>query len=231
MNKTLRHILLKGREQFLNARNALWSTERIFETIYNRGGWGHPETVSGSGSTLENTKNITALIPFIIQENKITSMLDIPCGDFNWMKAVDLAGVRYYGADIVKGLIERNKKLYSHPNRTFFAADITIDKFPSVELILCRDCLVHLSYHNIIRALKNIYRSGAVYFLTTTFPDHENTNIVTGNWRPLDLQKEPFNFPEPAKIYSEGCWAEDGMLSDKALALWRIKDFPKEFCS
>ena len=35
-------------------------------------------------------------------------MLDIPCGDFYWMKEVDLKDIEYIGADIVDELIKKN---------------------------------------------------------------------------------------------------------------------------
>jgi len=46
--------------------------------------------------------------------------------------------------------------------------------------------------------LRNIRRSGSAYLLVTTFPDRkENVDIITGNWRPLNMEKPPFNFPRP----------------------------------
>jgi hypothetical protein len=38
-------------------------------------------------------------------------LLDIPCGDFNWMKLLNL-GVDYIGADIVGELIAENRRRF-----------------------------------------------------------------------------------------------------------------------
>jgi hypothetical protein len=38
-------------------------------------------------------------------------MLDAPCGDFNWMKEVDLSAVHYTGGDIVEPLVNSNHLL------------------------------------------------------------------------------------------------------------------------
>jgi hypothetical protein len=59
--------------------------------------------------------------------------------------------------------------------------------------------------------------------LTTTYPDllQTNKNIITGDWRPLDLQKAPFNFPNPIKIANENCTSD---LREKSLGLWKISD-------
>jgi hypothetical protein len=89
------------------------------------------------------------------------------------------------------------------------------------DLILCRDCLVHLSFTNIRHAFKNIVRSGASFLLTTTFPDHdENEDIEDGDWRLLNLEKPPFSFPAPIATFKEGCDEEGGAFADKSLALW-----------
>lgn len=194
--------------------------------MYNKRGWGNAETVSGTGSTIRSTKKIVQLLPTIFDEYKIQSVLDIPCGDFNWMKAVNMVGIQYYGADIVDGLIQRNKKLYERNSRTFFVADITASVLPEVDFILCRDCLVHLSYKKIFSTLRNIRNSPIKYLLTTTFTNHSNVDIITGNWRPLNLEAPPFNFPKPIAVFYEGN-NENEENADKALALWSIEDIPR----
>jgi hypothetical protein len=46
-----------------------------------------------------------------------------------------------------------------------------MDALPPCGAILCRDCLVHLSFGNIERAVANFRRSGAVWLIATTFPE------------------------------------------------------------
>jgi hypothetical protein len=41
--------------------------------------------------------------------------------------------------------------------------DLTGDPLPRVDVVLCRDCLVHLSFQNIFRAFANLRRSGSRY--------------------------------------------------------------------
>jgi hypothetical protein len=97
-----------------------------------------------------------------------------------------------------------------------------------VDLILCRDCLVHLSLADIDAALKNIARSGSTYLAATTFPGRGvNPDIKTGGWRPLDLQAHPFYFPEPLAIINEQCTEAAGLYADKSLAVWRVIDLPQ----
>ena len=62
--------------------------------------------------------------------------------------------------------------------------------------------------------------------LVTTFQEHRcNEDIVTGGWRPLNLQKPPFSFPAPLWTIWDGSRA-DGTYPDKALALYRVQDLP-----
>jgi 2-polyprenyl-3-methyl-5-hydroxy-6-metoxy-1,4-benzoquinol methylase len=227
MNKYLKYILKKGRSTLIDTANRLKSHKTIFEDIHKNGGWRNDESVSGSGSMLRNAKNIVELLPIIFQQYNIRTVLDIPCGDFNWMKQVRLDEVKYIGCDIVGKLVENNQRKHSDKQLSFFVADITEDVLPRVDLILCRDCLVHFSNKDVLRALRNVIKSGSSFLLVTTFPDHENRDIVTGNWRPLNLQSPPFNLPEPVRIFFEGCDEVDGQYKDKALALWNINTLKK----
>ena len=86
--------------------------KKIFTEIKNTNGWGGTESISGPGSNLNMTSSVRLNLNKIIEKYKIKSILDIPCGDFNWMREVDLSNLVYYGADIVDSLIEENIKKY-----------------------------------------------------------------------------------------------------------------------
>lgn len=224
MIKFLRSYYWKLRIKLQDLQNSMRSRKAVFENIYATDGWGNKESKSGSGSTLASTQKIIGYLPLVFEQYAIKTFLDIPCGDFNWMKEVAFGEVHYVGADIVDGLIEEDNKRYASPTRSFVVADLAADVLPKADLIFCRDCLVHLSYEDIYKALQNIRNSGATYLLTTTFSDHNNIDIVTGNWRPVNLQGPPFNLPEPIEIMEEDCSESEGQYNDKALALWYVKD-------
>lgn len=143
------------------------SVEEKFTEIYENNLWCSPESVSGGGSEMQNTKVIRKELPVLIQKFNIQSILDIPCGDYNWMKSVDLGNAFYIGADIVQPLVKRNKELYN--NIDFRLLDLTKDILPKVDLIFVRDCLGHLSNDNVLLALKNCKESGSKYLLATSF--------------------------------------------------------------
>jgi hypothetical protein len=56
-----------------------------------------------------------------------------------------LSGVQYIGADVVPSLIASNREQFTRPGVHFIIADLTKDPPPRADLVLCRDCLVHLS--------------------------------------------------------------------------------------
>lgn len=231
MMKTLRTLIRKipGTvflyRKFIAWRYLFLSEEEIFTRFYKKNHWGSADSRSGPGSDLSQTRVLISTLPVIFREFNISSMLDIPCGDFFWMKEVDLKGIAYHGADIVAPLIDENKRLYHDKNLHFSKLNLLTDNLPPVSLIFCRDCLVHFSYKDIQTALRNMIQSNSEYLLTTTFDSRtQNSDIITGEWRPLNLQAPPFGFPAPLFLLDEQCTEGDGIYTDKKMGLWRISD-------
>jgi len=177
----------------------------IFTDIFKRREWGGEESASGTGSTQNQTAGLRAKPPEFLRDLAVDSLLDAPCGDYFWMRLIDLPIKRYMGIDIVPALIESNCNLYSTDRTSFRCVDLILDSLPPADFILCRDYLVHFSYRNIWAAFRNFKASGAKYLATTTFPSHTlNTDCFAGHWRPLNLQCAPFFLPEPDHLMIEG---------------------------
>jgi hypothetical protein len=205
------------------------SLQDRFARIYQTNMWFDAESRSGTGSSLDATARLRVSLPPLLRRLNVRRLLDVPCGDFNWMSHVDLSGIDYIGGDIVEPIIEANRERYESPTRKFLTLDVISGPLPWVDVILCRDCLVHLSFANIIAAVRTMKASGAQYLLTTTFPDRQaNVDIVDGDWRPLNLEVSPFLFPAPQSVIVEDCTEEGGAYADKALAVWRLSDLPTE---
>lgn len=203
----------------------------IFAKIWTGNYWGDAESRSGTGSNLRETEHIRQALADLLESLHVRSVLDLPCGDFHWMREVPLpAGATYVGGDIVEQLVERNRSKYGSENRDFRTMDLMRDPLPAADLILCRDALVHFSFADIRAAVFNLKLSGAEYLLTTHFAgNRKNSDIVTGQWRPLNLTQAPFYFPPPLLTIDEQCSERDGEYRDKCLALWRLKDLPEKF--
>ena len=198
-----------------------------FTYIYDTNVWG-ADSRSGIGSALDATARLRAALPPLLRELNARVLLDVPCGDFGWLSKTDLEIGEYIGADIVAAIVEQNRNRYGDdPRRRFVQRDITKDDLPRADVVLCRDCLVHLSNDDVFRAFRNLDRTGSRYVLTTTFVDLEgNSDIASGDWRPLNLRKAPFNLPTPLAVILEDCTEEGGAYADKALALWEIGALP-----
>jgi hypothetical protein len=102
---------------------------------------------------------------------------------------------------------------------------------PKVDLIICRDMLAHLTNEQIFKVLSNFKASGAKYILATTnLMSTENGTIdKAGDWRKLNLELPPFNFPRPLALIQEDVPFE--WERGKYLALWFMQDIPAAILS
>jgi SAM-dependent methyltransferase len=198
-----------------------------FTRHYERRGWLEPETVSGRGSTMRRTETLRRELPALFAELGVRSVLDAGCGDFHWFAALDVELDSYVGIEVVPALVAANERAHAGPRRRFLAADLIDDALPRADLVLCRDCLVHLKNRQVQAALENLRRSGATWLLATTFTgDHPNADVALGGWRPLNLERPPFALGPPSRLLWEGETVEDPRFRDKSLGLWRLQQPP-----
>jgi hypothetical protein len=196
-----------------------------FKAIYDTGVWkvGKEEIPdSGEGSSLEATSVLRTELPRLLDDLQVHALLDIGCGDFNWMQHVNLRQ-QYVGVDIVESVIARNRKLFSGPNRSFLVLDAVRDTLPDAEAVLCREVLFHLSLGDAKAMLRNMLGTPRSYFiLTSDRVTRFNSDIPTGDFRVLNLEAWPFNFPPPLREISEiagapgrivGIWRTDQIAS------------------
>jgi hypothetical protein len=80
----------------------------VFADIYQRNLWNNSESRSGRCATIEATAAVREQLPLLLSKYDVQTMLDAPCGDFNWIQHATLELDRYIGADIVAELIEKN---------------------------------------------------------------------------------------------------------------------------
>ena len=196
----------------------------IFAEIYRLKSWGDGESPSGPGSGLARTEGIRADLAALLRSLGVRSLLDAGCGDFHWMRAADLGLATYIGVDVVGEIVSACTTQYARDGYTFTCLDITRDPLPCVDLIVCRDVLPHLSYADIHRALDNFVASGSTWLLTNTFVERDtNSDIATGDWRPINLERAPFSLPAPSQVLDERCHHTGGIYRDKRLALWEVR--------
>ena len=200
---------------------AMNSAEDRFLAIYRKNLWENSESASGIGSTLWYTEPLRQELPKLLTQFSIKSIFDGPCGDFNWMrhllKAVD---VEYIGGDIVRPMIESLKSKYERGAVSFVHVDLITGDFPKADLMICRDCLPHLSYADARSVLANFVASGISYLLTTSHANKArfaNQDIKTGHFRLIDIFSPPYNF-SPNYLYRIDDWVPPEL--ERQMYLW-----------
>jgi hypothetical protein len=177
---------------------ALGNPKDKFSEIYKNNLWSSSESLSGEGSEVAYTEPLRKWLVSNILNLKVKDFVDAPCGDYNWMKLVTpKVDINYIGLDIVGSVISKNKLEYGSPKVDFRIANICEDVLPACDILMVRDCLFHLSNDDINNFLNNLARTDYKYLLTTTHKverEFKNLNIITGDFRIIDLFSEPFNF-------------------------------------
>ncbi|MDX2113483.1 MAG: methyltransferase domain-containing protein [Alphaproteobacteria bacterium] len=204
-----------------------------FEMLWRDELLGNYETLSGASSTLLLSRNVRKSIQYLIDSQTVRSILDVGCGDWNWMSTMNLSGVRYLGIDIVHECIQQNIEKFTEPNVSFMQMDIVLDApTQKHDLILVRDVFTHLTRKETIAAINNLKRSGGIYFAATSyyvglanpanrksFEAQLNANSATAYWRPVNLRHAPYYLPAPLISVIEKKGA-------RVLDIWKLDDIP-----
>lgn len=182
------------------------------------------DSYSGRGSCIDTTEDIRKHLPIIIEKFNVKSIIDSPCGDWNWMKLVNLENINYVGYDILDEILDINKEKYSKKNINFVWKDLLEDSnINKVDLIICRDFLFHINNNSVSFLLDKFKSSGSKYLLSTSF---EKTNINVDirleeneyGYRPINLLKEPFNLESPIYSFLEEHVDNNG----RGMYLWEL---------
>lgn len=197
----------------------------IFSGIYRTNHWKGVDSTCGITSGVAQTAALRRSLQQWLSAYDIKSITDVPCGDFICMKEIDLSGVFYTGGDILEEMIRKNARQYASSSISFTTTDITKNDIPRADLILCRDCFVHLSFENIRLALTRFKESGSRYLACTSFIRNKfNYDIPDGNWRTLNMQMAPFHFRPLLAVIHDECTPGNGVFSDKSLFIWKLSD-------
>ncbi len=190
-----------------------------------------PESYCGEGSYISNTVEIRRFLTEVLKQQGVRSMIDIPCGDWNWISLVDLSGVDYTGYDNDEGFIRDNRELY--PEHRFEIIDAReFTNWPRVDLILCRDFFIHLPNKDNLRILNGFRKSGSTWLMSTSF-DYltENTDLTDEQKtveysrhhrmsRFVNLEIVPYNLGKPRLAIREN----HHVCKDRIVGLWRLND-------
>ena len=166
-----------------------------FNRIYAEGTWGRNSAgkgTSGSGSTLEITREYRAYIEDFIRKNRVRSVVDAGCGDWGFSSAIDWGEASYLGVDIASDVIEAVRRKHEKGKIRFQVGDITED-LPAAELLISKDVLQHLSNGLVQKFIRNNLRKGKYrWVILTNDRGSDNPDTANGGYRAIDLAAAPF---------------------------------------
>jgi len=169
---------------------------QTFNRIYSDGVWGRDasgEGTSGSGSTLDITREYRAYLQDFIRKQGITSIVDAGCGDWSFSSTIDWGNASYLGVDIASDVIEGVRKKHETGKIRFQVGDIT-EELPAADLLISKDVLQHLPNELVQKFIRNNLRTGKYkWVLLTNDRGSGNADTVPGGYRAIDLAVPPFN--------------------------------------
>jgi SAM-dependent methyltransferase len=180
---------------FAITANQQLSLTRTFNRIYTDGTWGRDVTgkgTSGTGSTLEITREYRAYVEEFMKTHAVRSVVDAGCGDWNFSSAMDWGGVSYLGIDIASDIVAANRKKYERDNVRFQVGDIT-EELPAADLLISKDVLQHLSNGLVQKFIENNLKKGKYkWVILTNDRGRGNPDVRPGGYRAIDLAASPF---------------------------------------
>lgn len=196
------------------------STESIFTHIVKSKLWSDQETPCGPGSYVANAMPIIQALPQWFGRHQIASIADFGCGDFNWLRLVDLAGKSYDGYDVVKDLIEQARTKHGTASIRFHHADAFAINHAPVDIVICKDVFIHFPTGMVLQALHRIRKTGSSYLASNSYPGahNENRRVQVGDWDCIDLEAAPFHLGCPLERIDV---SEPG-FPRKLFCLWRL---------
>lgn len=177
------------------------TNEEVFTEIYRSKAWGtnkNGEGHSGGGSTLAATRAYRKFIQEFLKDNKITSVVDVGCGDWEFSHKINWDGIQYLGIDVVKDVIAKDRAKYGSPTIQFIHGDATETDLPEADLLICKDVLQHLSNNDVFQFLGQLYKFKHCLITNDVNPQtltSTNLDIPRGHYREIDLTAPPFLIP------------------------------------
>lgn len=177
------------------------SDEEMYERM--RKGWraGNPETICGNGSLRSHSMLSRAALPQWCEKYGLQTICDAGAGDLHYIRGVDWK-VDYRAFDLIPRSDDVSK------------IDITTERLPECDAILCRMVLNHLDETRILMALK-LFRESAPCLIATQF-NGEDLPQRSPQFTRLDLRKAPYGLGDPLES------VQDGSEAICSLALWTL---------
>lgn len=175
----------------------------LFAEIYRTDAWNGG---SGPGSSPRFCEPLVDWLSGWILENGIRSVVDLGCGDCQWMPdVVRRTGIRYRGIDVVLDVIHANK--VREPRLDFAWDDFTTDPsvLPVADLYWSKDVLQHWSDEQIASWLDRFFaaRPEAVLLVANCSNQTSSPRTLDPRWHfaPLSGSLDPLRRYHPDMLF------------------------------
>lgn len=161
------------------------------------------ESLCGSGSWKRQAGDAREFIQDKIIEHQYESILDLGCGDWNWMEEIDFQGAQYLGIDCDEQMIQDNSRKYGSEQIRFQVGDIFSIDLPEVDLVICRDVLFHVRQELSSSLIEKLKTRNRLHFISTSFNQEKKNQeprkyckLEGWGYYRINLLTEPFNLKE-----------------------------------
>ena len=173
-----------------------WDDNALEQRMREGWGGGLPDgTPCGGGSTRAAAAGVAAKLPDLCRRHRVESVCDAGAGDLHWIQGVRW-DVLYRAFDLVPR------------HRLVEALDVTRERLPACDLILCRHVLIHFDPPRIEGALK-LFSDSALYLLASQY-----------DWKHIFDPSQQYNETDLRPLLGEPIERIADAGSD--LALWRL---------
>ena len=185
--------------QNISNKELVMTDEQFWNTIYrdNKYGWWGAESKSGEGSEGKFAEYKKKLIEYIISKYGVSSIVDVGCGDFNWMSRVQ--GItQYTGIDIVQSLVDSHNRRYGSASRKFvygntanvqFHTDFIKENGVTHDMGILFDILGHQLWDEIQNTLEFVLNKLNLKYILATSQPFCNENY----WKEKQSRNESVN--------------------------------------
>ena len=162
----------------------------VFDDIYAKSLWG---VGSGGGSDPDALGPYLAYLQNMLRTVNIRSILDLGCGDWRYVRTLDLCGADYVGIDCVRSVVDENTRKYSGDRVRFVFGDLLDMDFPPADLLICKDVLQHLPTEGVLRILPKLEKFPCCLLTNDWGSNVRDIGDTSNPYAGLDLQSEPFS--------------------------------------
>lgn len=166
---------------------------------------GGRESASGPGSSLSSAAAASNLLLRKLRELPIRSVLDLGCGDWNWMRNLGFPNpipgrhITYEGWESSQELVDALRSKHATDGVDFHLRDVSTEAMPDVDLIIARDILFHMPPPMAVEVVERIKKSGkylaapSYIFVKQNAGFKEYLDIEGWGYFHINMNIEPFS--------------------------------------